>query len=158
MPSSIVKLMTEPAEFGIEGRRFKRFYVCFGPLKEGFLHGCRPLIGLDGCHLKGPFGGILLTTVATDPNKGMYPIAWAQVEAENTSCLYWFLGLLKQDLMIENTGTYTVISDRQKVKPSLILIFTYLYYYYYLIVVMFTCRDLLMLLKIIFQNPSIDFV
>lgn len=85
MPTSTIKLMTEPAEQGIEGRRFKRFYVCLGPLKEGFKDGCRPLIGLDGCHLKGPFGGILLTAVGTDPNEGMYPIAWAQVEAENSS-------------------------------------------------------------------------
>ncbi|XP_074351911.1 uncharacterized protein LOC141691065 [Apium graveolens] len=114
MPTSIVKLMTEAAEFDFEGRRFKRFYVCLGPLKEGFLHGCRPLIGLDGCHLKGPFKGILLTAVGTDPNEGMYPIAWAQVEAENTSSWYWFLGQLKQDLMIQNSGTYTFISDRQK--------------------------------------------
>ena len=115
MPTSTIKLMTEPAEQGIEGRRFKRFYVCLGPLKEGFKDGCRPLIGLDGCHLKGPFGGILLTAVGTDPNEGMYPIAWAQVEAENSSSWDWFLGLLKDDLGIENTGTYTFISDRQKV-------------------------------------------
>ena len=115
MPTSTVKLMTEPAENGFPGRRFLRFYVCLGPLKDGFLEGCRPLIGLDGCHLKGPFGGILLTAVATDPNEGMYPVAWAHVEAENNSSWDWFLGLLKNDLRIENTGTYTFISDRQKV-------------------------------------------
>ncbi|XP_074352182.1 uncharacterized protein LOC141691355 [Apium graveolens] len=44
------------------------------------MHGCRPIIGLDGCHLKIPFGGILLTAVVTDPNDGIYPLAWAQVE------------------------------------------------------------------------------
>lgn len=75
MPTSTIKLMTVPAEYGIEGRRFKRLYVCLGPLKESFLEGCRPLIGLDGCHLNGPFGGILLSAVATDPNEGMFPIA-----------------------------------------------------------------------------------
>ena len=83
MPSSTVKIMTEQAEEGGTCTRFKRFYVCLGPLKEGFLDGCRPIIGLDGCHLKGPLGGILLTAVGTDPNDGMYPICWAQVETEN---------------------------------------------------------------------------
>ncbi|XP_074322985.1 uncharacterized protein LOC141659942 [Apium graveolens] len=114
MPDTTVKLMTEPAEAGVEGRRFKRFYVCLGPLKAGFLSGCRPLIGLDRCHLKGPFKGILLSDVATDPNDGMYPVAWAQVEAENGQSWDWFLSLLKEDLRIENDGGYTFISDRQK--------------------------------------------
>ncbi|KAL8157945.1 hypothetical protein AgCh_002591 [Apium graveolens] len=78
MPDTTVKLMTEVAEAGVEGRRFKRFYVCLGPLKAGFLSGYRPLIGLDECHLKGPFKKILLSVVATDPNDGMYHVAWAQ--------------------------------------------------------------------------------
>ena len=82
--------MTEGAA-STEGRRFRRFYVCLGPLKEGYMDGCRPLIGLDGCHLKGPFGGILLIAVGTDANGGMYPIAWAQVEAENNESCEWFL-------------------------------------------------------------------
>lgn len=84
MLTSTIKVMTEIAEVqGVATQRFKRFYVCLGPLKEGFIDGCRPIIGLDWCHLKGPFGGILLTAVETDPNDGMYPIAWTQVEAEN---------------------------------------------------------------------------
>ena len=29
--------------------RFQRMYVCLGACKEVFKHGCRPLIGLDGC-------------------------------------------------------------------------------------------------------------
>lgn len=115
MPTSTVKVVTEPAEGGLNGMRFKRFYMCLGPLKEGFMHGCRPIIGLDGCHLKGPFGGILLTAVATDPNDGIYPVAWAQVEAENNGSWDWFLALLKADLRIENPGAFTFICDRQNV-------------------------------------------
>lgn len=89
-------------------------YVCLGLLKEGIMDGCRPFIGLDGCHLKGPLGGILLTAVGTDPNDGMYPLAWAQLEVENNDSWDWFLGLLKDDLRMDNTGSYTFISDRQK--------------------------------------------
>ena len=36
---------------------FKRMYVCLYACKRGFLVGCRPLIGIDGCHLKGTIGG-----------------------------------------------------------------------------------------------------
>ena len=112
MPTSTVKVMTEHEA---DATRFKRLYVCLGPLKEGFIHYCRPLIGLDGCHLKGPYGGILLTAVATDPNDGIFPLAWAWVEAENNDSWEWFISLLKADLRIENSGAYTFISDRQKV-------------------------------------------
>ena len=94
--------------------RFKRFNVCLAPLKEGFLDGCRPVISLDGCHLKGPLGGILLTAVGIDPNDGMYPIAWAQVEAENNDSWEWFIRLLMDDLNMENSGSYTSICDRQR--------------------------------------------
>ncbi|PPE00654.1 hypothetical protein GOBAR_DD02317 [Gossypium barbadense] len=37
---------------------FKRFYVCFEALKRGWKEGCRPVLGLDDCFLKGPFKGI----------------------------------------------------------------------------------------------------
>lgn len=37
--------------------RFKIVYVYLQPLKVGFTTGCRPIIGLGGCFLKGPFGG-----------------------------------------------------------------------------------------------------
>ena len=54
--------------------KFKRVFVCFEAMKKGFLEGCRPFIGLDGCHLKGPFGGIALSAVALDGNKGVLPL------------------------------------------------------------------------------------
>ncbi|KAL0313993.1 UNVERIFIED_CONTAM: hypothetical protein Sangu_2243700 [Sesamum angustifolium] len=62
--------------------RFNRFYVCFGALKARFKAGCRPIIGVDGCHLKGPNGGILLTAIVVDPNNNLFPIAYAVVNKE----------------------------------------------------------------------------
>ena len=44
MSTSIVKIMSEGTEIWEEWRRFKRCYVYLGPLKEGFLDGCRPII------------------------------------------------------------------------------------------------------------------
>ena len=31
---------------------FERLYICWAGCKKGFLAGCRPIIGLDSCHLK----------------------------------------------------------------------------------------------------------
>lgn len=51
-------------------------------MTKGFLEGCKPFLGLDGCHVKGPFGGVLLCTVSIDKNKGLFPVAYAMVEVE----------------------------------------------------------------------------
>ncbi|KAL0454909.1 UNVERIFIED_CONTAM: hypothetical protein Slati_0830100, partial [Sesamum latifolium] len=40
--------------YGNATRKFDKFYVCFGALKQGFKAGCRTVIGVDGCHLEGP--------------------------------------------------------------------------------------------------------
>ncbi|PKI76697.1 hypothetical protein CRG98_003006 [Punica granatum] len=37
--------------------RFERSYIDFDNLKQGFLRGCRPIIGLDGCFLNTHLGG-----------------------------------------------------------------------------------------------------
>ncbi|KAL0416055.1 UNVERIFIED_CONTAM: hypothetical protein Slati_3437400 [Sesamum latifolium] len=94
--------------------RFNRFYMCFKALKEGFLAGCRPIIGVDGCHLKGPYDGVLLTAVGVDPNNNTYPIAYAIVRSENMETWEWFLTILKQDLNIIRDYEYTFMSDKQK--------------------------------------------
>ncbi|XP_004301839.1 PREDICTED: uncharacterized protein LOC101292714 [Fragaria vesca subsp. vesca] len=62
---------------------FLRMYVCYGALKTGFLEGCRTVVGLDGCHIKGPHKGQLLSAVGIDANNGMFPIAFAVAEIEN---------------------------------------------------------------------------
>ncbi|KAL0400135.1 UNVERIFIED_CONTAM: hypothetical protein Sradi_2356800 [Sesamum radiatum] len=83
-------------------------------VKKGFLSGCRPFIGVDGCHLKGPYGGVLLTTVGVDPNNNQFPLAYAVVMSENKDNWEWFLTLLKEDLNIVRDDAYTFISDKQK--------------------------------------------
>ena len=90
-------------------------YICFEALKNGFKAGCRQLIGLDGCHLRGPYPGVLLTAVGIDVNDCIYPIAYAVVEIENKSSWKWFMELLKHDLCIHEQKTWICISDRQKV-------------------------------------------
>ncbi|KAL5745336.1 hypothetical protein ACOSP7_026482 [Xanthoceras sorbifolium] len=33
--------------------KFQRFYLSFSAMQTGFKQGCKPLIGVDGCHLTG---------------------------------------------------------------------------------------------------------
>lgn len=73
---------------------FNTLYMSLDACKRGFLIGCRPLICLDGCHIKTKFGGQLLTAVGIDPNDCIYPIAMAVVEVESLSSWRWFLEIL----------------------------------------------------------------
>ena len=45
--------------------------------------GCSPLVGLDGYHLKGKFGGHILSATTKDRNDNIFPIALGVVEEEN---------------------------------------------------------------------------
>jgi len=94
---------------------FGRFYTCFKACKDAFVL-CRPFIGLDGCFLKGKYGGELLTVVARDANDQMLPLAYAIVEVENKETWKWFLEILVDDLGgAKVCGTCTFMSDQQKV-------------------------------------------
>uniref|UniRef100_A0A803Q831 SWIM-type domain-containing protein n=1 Tax=Cannabis sativa TaxID=3483 RepID=A0A803Q831_CANSA len=96
-----------------EKRLFERVYVCLKACKDGF-KACRPLIGLDGCFLKGYCKGMLLVAIGIDADNSMFPIAYAICEKENTDTWTWFLNLLKEDLEVTNPTNITMISDRQK--------------------------------------------
>ncbi|XP_074326636.1 uncharacterized protein LOC141664577 [Apium graveolens] len=100
LPENTIKILCEDPESGTGSGRFM------------IMH----LIDLDGCHLKGPFGGQILAAVGVDANDGMYLIAWAFVESETTESWTWFLKFLGQDLKIrtDDEAEWTFISDRQK--------------------------------------------
>ncbi|GKD35628.1 hypothetical protein Tco_1251137, partial [Tanacetum coccineum] len=53
---------------------FSRFYVCFKGLREGWLQGCRRLIGLDGCFLKTICKGELLSAGIIESAKPVMPL------------------------------------------------------------------------------------
>nr|XP_051181518.1 uncharacterized protein LOC127295595 [Lolium perenne]XP_051181519.1 uncharacterized protein LOC127295595 [Lolium perenne]XP_051181520.1 uncharacterized protein LOC127295595 [Lolium perenne] len=89
-------------------------YWSYDGCKRGFLEACRPLICVDGCHVKTKFKGQLLTAVGIDPNDCIFPIAMGLVEVECTSSWEWFFTTLRDDLNIINTAKWTIMSDRQK--------------------------------------------
>jgi len=80
-PHSIVRIATQPFQ-GDEGDienpdrqlfpHFQRIYICLKGCMESF-NSCRSTIGLDGCFLKGYYGGQLLTAIGTDPNDHNVP-------------------------------------------------------------------------------------
>ncbi|XP_076952253.1 uncharacterized protein LOC143625887 [Bidens hawaiensis] len=95
-------------------KQFRRIYICFGALKEGFKLGGRDILGLHGCFMKGPFLGQILIAVGIDINNGIYPVAFSLVEAETTASWTWFLECLGKDLNVYSNSNFTFISDRQK--------------------------------------------
>ncbi|KAK9274637.1 hypothetical protein L1049_021888 [Liquidambar formosana] len=111
---STIQLLTDTRDSPNVQPVFKRFYVYLYAIKSGFRAGCRPLIGVDGCHLKGPSGMQLLAAVGWDGNDQMYPIAYAVVEAETKDAWIWFLTHLFGDIGSPNHYKWCFISDQQK--------------------------------------------
>jgi hypothetical protein len=111
----------------LDGNLFSSLYVSLDACKRGFLAGCRPLICLDGCHLKTKYGGIMLTAIGIDPNDCIYPIAFAVVEVESLLSWKWFLQTLKEDLGIEITFPWTIMTNKQKVMFYCMCAILYMY-------------------------------
>lgn len=110
-------LRTNPGStvrIALSGQVFQGVYICFNACKLGFRNGCRKFIGVDGCHLRGVWGGIMLTAVGLDANDCIYPVSYAVVEKENTTAWRWFLKYLAEDIQMENGRNWTVMTDRQK--------------------------------------------
>lgn len=121
-PGSVVKI-------GIHRNKdnqpvFQKMFFTFAALIDGFLAGCRPIIGIDGCFLKSPFGGQLLCAVARDSNDNMFPLAFAIVPVENYEHWSWFLKELHMSIGHPNDKNWCYISDRQK---GLMEVFKYEY-------------------------------
>ncbi|CAI9278984.1 unnamed protein product [Lactuca saligna] len=112
-PGSHVEVYVQPQSNSIVV--FERFYVSFKGVVDGWLNGCRKVIGIDGCFLKGICKGELLSAVGRDGNNNIYPIAWAIVNVENKSTCKWFLDNLIDDINEGgNDNEITLMSDGHK--------------------------------------------
>ncbi|XP_027082353.1 uncharacterized protein [Coffea arabica] len=113
-PGSIAKIQFEMT-LGSAVPSVKRMFVGLDALKKGFFGGCLPFIGFDGCHLKGPYGGVLLSAIGLDGNNGLYPIAYAIVESENKeSWMFFFEWLAAMLDDFRRDRPWTFMTDRQK--------------------------------------------
>ncbi|XP_071920727.1 uncharacterized protein [Coffea arabica] len=62
-------------------KTFKYVFWAFGRAIKAF-HMCRPVICVDGTHLRGEYKGKLLVAVTQDANNQILPIAYAIVDEE----------------------------------------------------------------------------
>ena len=90
-------------------------YIRYNAQKVGFLGGCRPIIGLDGCHLKGRFGGQILSVTTRDANDNILSVAFAVFEQENKDSWVWFLQQFSDDIGNPKQLNLVFITDKQKV-------------------------------------------
>lgn len=73
---------------------FRDFFLSFTAQRDGFLVGCRPFIGLNGCYLMRANKRVLLTTTALDIGSSLFPEIFSVVNVENHDSWCWFLSML----------------------------------------------------------------
>ncbi|XP_021746032.1 uncharacterized protein LOC110711901 [Chenopodium quinoa] len=93
---------------------FSSIFISFAGQWKGLLSSCRPLIGVDGAHLKGNYGGILLSAIAIDGNNEIFLVAYAIVTAEDKESWSYFFWHLHNLVKHSDRTNWTIISDRQK--------------------------------------------
>ncbi|TYH83794.1 hypothetical protein ES332_D02G155800v1 [Gossypium tomentosum] len=96
IPGRIIKMVVQRVKAD-SLPHFKRYYLCFDALKRGRKAWCKPLIGLDGCFLKGSFKSEFLIVVGRDRNNQIFPIALSVVEMECTDS--WGLDIGISDIL-----------------------------------------------------------
>lgn len=112
-----------------EDSSFHRLFVSFHASLYGFQQGCRPLLFLDSIPLKSKYQGTLLAATAADGDDGVFPVAFAVVDAESDDNWHWFLLQLKSAL--STSCPITFVADRQKgLRESVADIFTGSYHAY----------------------------
>nr|XP_027069017.1 uncharacterized protein LOC113694296 [Coffea arabica] len=91
-------------------KTFKYVFWAFGPAIDAF-HMCRPVICVDGTHLRGEYKGKLLVAVTQDANNRIIPIAYAIVDEETISNWSWFMEQFRYHVARDRCPI-CVISDR----------------------------------------------
>ncbi|XP_020242978.1 uncharacterized protein LOC109821202 [Asparagus officinalis] len=91
-PGSEYKLITKEIDPGVH--QFTSVFWVFGPSIEGFKF-CRPILSIDGTHLYGKYKGVLLVATGVDADGGLFPLAFAVVEVENSENWEWMKGIPK---------------------------------------------------------------
>ncbi|KAL6527389.1 hypothetical protein OROGR_016479 [Orobanche gracilis] len=74
-----------------EDGKFQHLFVALGSSRMVYNYCLRPLIIVDGAHLKGRNKGILFVAVTIDANEQVYPLAYSVGPLENDASWKWFL-------------------------------------------------------------------
>ncbi|KAH9715045.1 SWIM-type domain-containing protein [Citrus sinensis] len=86
---------------------FLYYFVALGSSIKGFTQYIRPVIAVDGTHLKGLYRGSMFVATCMDGNNQLYPLAIGVMDSENNDAWEWFM-----------TKLHGVIGDR----PELVFI------------------------------------
>jgi zinc finger SWIM domain-containing protein 3 len=112
-PGSIISLEKN------DMKQFHRLFVSYCASAKGFVS-CKPLLGLDGTHLRSKYQGILLTATATDAQGQLFPLAFGVTDIEDKANWIWFLQKLREVLVeynpsvINQENVLVLLSDRAK--------------------------------------------
>ncbi|XP_020258872.1 uncharacterized protein LOC109835301 [Asparagus officinalis] len=117
-PGTVYEVSSDPVDGG--ERRFTGVFWAFGPCIEGFRY-CRPLLSIDGTHLYGKYKGVLLVATGVDADGGLFPLAFAVVDVENTENWAWFFTCIRYHIPSVETRPIIFISDRMKGIPRALL-------------------------------------
>ncbi|KAK0573057.1 hypothetical protein LWI29_002395 [Acer saccharum] len=90
--------------------KFLYFFMSLGSSIRGFRRCMRPVIAVDGTHLKGRFGGTMFVATTQDGNEQVYPIAFGYGDLENNLSWEWFLECLRG--VLGHIDDLVFISDR----------------------------------------------
>ncbi|XP_077215607.1 uncharacterized protein LOC143850227 [Tasmannia lanceolata] len=115
-PGTIMRVYRSRELWRGEDLTFGRLFWSFGPSIRAFSRTIRPLIVIDGTHLRSKYKGILLAATAVDGDGGLFSLAYAVVENEMYESWLWFLRLLCQRVMTveKNNNEFTICSDQTK--------------------------------------------
>ncbi|XP_038902318.1 uncharacterized protein LOC120088954 [Benincasa hispida] len=101
----------------------KYMFMALGPCIRGF-SSCRPVIIVDGSHLKGKYKRTMLVGVSMDGNNQVYPLAYAIVDNEIDRAWKWFISNLKcairepSNLVFVSDGTVSIGNAIRAVFPT----------------------------------------
>jgi len=73
----------------------ERCLWAFRPCIEGFKY-CKLVVQVDETFLTGRYHATLLTTIAQDGNRNIFPLTYAIVKGETKEALIWFFQLLRE--------------------------------------------------------------
>jgi len=117
------------ADLEVKDGRFHRIFISFAACMAGFRALERPLMFVDGTHLKSKYKHTMLSATGLDGDSGFFIIAYAVVTTENNDNWTWFFTKLRQCVPAE--WRYTVSSDRSpSIDHAVSLIFPNCYHSY----------------------------
>ncbi|KAK1416394.1 hypothetical protein QVD17_32185 [Tagetes erecta] len=88
----------------------EKCFIAIGVVVRSFVQHMRPIIIIDGAHLKGTFKGTMFLAVGMDANNQILPIAYGIGKTESGEEWIWFMSKLKE--CIGENPSLLIISDR----------------------------------------------